>query len=213
MPAAARLDAFGLVAADFTDPEHERLIMIAVAGLIVLGLAMLAITIVWWRGTRSEHEALAPLEVMGERSWMKATFSERRRRLDSVRPPTSDRFLGPAFLADELDLRAARKAAPAGFDDLREHLADASPADPATIREAAPTDAAGTISTGVRSDDTAAATRAPSPPDIAPEALTAGPSEAAGPDDSNDLDTDHLDGDPESSSVIDPLLRGSTSPS
>lgn len=75
-----------IAAGDFTDPKHERLIFLAVGGLALLGAVMVVITVVWWRGTRSEHPSLAPLEAMGRRGWQKAPPAERRRWLDELRP-------------------------------------------------------------------------------------------------------------------------------
>ena len=58
-----------LASSNFTDPEHERLIWLAVGGLLLLGVVLAVVTVVWWRGTKGEHAALAPLEVMGDRSF------------------------------------------------------------------------------------------------------------------------------------------------
>ena len=58
-----------LAASDFTDPKHERLIYLAAGGLVLLGVVLTVVTVIWWRGTKGEHAALAPLEVMGDRSW------------------------------------------------------------------------------------------------------------------------------------------------
>ncbi|MFT3854153.1 MAG: hypothetical protein QM733_15630 [Ilumatobacteraceae bacterium] len=61
-----------LAASNFTDPEHERLIWLAVGGLVLLGVLLAIATVIWWRGTKGEHAALAPLEVMGDRSFAEA---------------------------------------------------------------------------------------------------------------------------------------------
>ena len=73
-----------LLADDFTDPEHERLIYLAAGGLVLLGVVLAVVTVMWWRGTKGEHAALAPLEVMGDRSFDPAD----PRRAD---PPAGER--------------------------------------------------------------------------------------------------------------------------
>ena len=80
----------GHLAGDFNDPTNERIIYLSAAGLVVVGLALLLGTIVWWRRGRQEHPALAPLEVMSARAWEKAPEGDRRRRLDQVRHPVPE---------------------------------------------------------------------------------------------------------------------------
>jgi len=118
----------GIVSATFSDPTNERLIYLSAAGLIVVGLALLVGTIVWWRRGRPEHPVLAPLEVMSTRTWEKAPEGERRRRLDSVRVngvvPGSEEVVRP----DPVDLQALVRSVPQAFDDLREPgVAEAEP--------------------------------------------------------------------------------------
>ena len=107
-----------LAASDFTDPEHERLIYLAAGGLVLLGVLLTVVTVVWWRGTKGEHAALAPLEVMGDRSWNKLTHVEQTRRLETVRTRT-DGDVEPAA-ADPVDLDEALRSFQPGFDDLRD---------------------------------------------------------------------------------------------
>jgi len=107
-----------LAASDFTDPEHERLIYLAAGGLVLLGILLTVVTVVWWRGTKGEHAALAPLEVMGDRSWNKLTHVEQTRRLETVRTRT-DGDVEPAA-ADPVDLDEALRSFQPGFDDLRD---------------------------------------------------------------------------------------------
>ena len=109
----------GAVLSDsFSDPHNERLILIAVGGLILLGILMAAATVIWWRNNRIEHAALAPLEVMGERSWWKGNFAERRRRLDDARGRARDEH-GAEF-GEAVDLSAAHRSFRPGFADLIE---------------------------------------------------------------------------------------------
>src|SRR4051794_9258532 len=110
----------GILSATFSDPTNERLIYLSAAGLVLIGLALLIGTIIWWHRGRQEHPVLAPLEVMSTRSWEKAAEAERRRRLDSVRihgvEPQQDEVVRP----DPVDLEALVRSVPQAFDDLRE---------------------------------------------------------------------------------------------
>lgn len=101
-----------VLASGFSDPHNERLILGAVAGLILLGVAMIVVTVVWWRNNRIEHAALAPLEVMGERSWWKGNFAERRRRLDDARGRAREEH------GETVDLVEAQRSFRPGFADL-----------------------------------------------------------------------------------------------
>lgn len=106
------------MADSFSDPHNERLILIAVGGLILLGLLMAVATVIWWRNNRIEHAALAPLEVMGERSWWKGNFAERRRRLDDARGRAREEH--GTELGEAVDLSAAQRSFRPGFADLVE---------------------------------------------------------------------------------------------
>lgn len=127
----------GVVGADFNDPTNERLIWMSAVGLVVIGVVLLAGTILWWRRSRQEHPSLAPLEVLGSRSWTRATETDRRRRLERVR-------IGGVSVAEEepirpepVDLRELVRNVPAAFDDLRDPGPDAEPA-PAAPAESEP---------------------------------------------------------------------------
>ncbi len=110
-----------LVGSNFNDPTNERLILLSAAGLVAVGIALLVGTILWWRRGRQEHPALAPLEVLGSRSWTKAPEGERRRKLEKVRT-TGAGGAAPEELerAEPLDLEALHRSTPQAFDDLRE---------------------------------------------------------------------------------------------
>lgn len=143
MVAASHLHSLGVVAADFTDPAHERTIYLAAAGLVLLGVVLLVGTVVWWRGTRGEHSALAPLELMGQRSWARAPYADRVRRLESVRVRSDGDPVEPsANQSEEIDLDELLRSFQPGFDDLRDEpvsapvLIDAVPDSPAVVREA-----------------------------------------------------------------------------
>lgn len=110
----------GVVAGDFSDPTNERIIYLSALGLAVVGLALLAGTILWWRRGRQEHPALAPLEVMSRRSWFKAPEGDRRRRLDHVRLAGSESGEVEVARSEPVDLQAMVRSVPQAFDDLRE---------------------------------------------------------------------------------------------
>ena len=145
-----------VVIADFSDPTNERIILLSAAGLLVVGVALLVGTILWWRRGRQEHPTLAPLEVMGSRAWAKAPEGDRHRRLERVRvegrPPGPDE----PVRSEPVDLQALVRSVPQAFDDLREPgaLADddwlswvaALPAeDVAEVGEAPPVDEAAPV--------------------------------------------------------------------
>jgi hypothetical protein len=129
----------GLVAANFTDPAHERTIYLAAGGLAVLGIVLLVGTLVWWRGTKGEHAALAPLELMGQRSWEKAPYTDRIRKLENVRVRSEGDPVEPVVAPpDELDLDELLRSFQPGFDDLRDEqapvLVDAAPEAASVVR-------------------------------------------------------------------------------
>lgn len=120
-PLASGRAVVRVMAGDFTDPENERLVLLAAGGLAVVGLLLLAGTIVWWRNSRVEHPALGPLEMMSARRFAKAADGEQRRLLDQVRPEGA--VLAPVMHHERVDLRAAvarSSASPDNFDDLRD---------------------------------------------------------------------------------------------
>lgn len=117
------------------DPGRTRTVLAAVLFLIAIGVGLLVLAGWLVRSTRVDPEVLAPLEVMGERSWRRADPVWQRRRLDEVRPTEAEPLdpMAPPPLADaEFDLGPRL----GGFDDfddlLRElgiHLEDTSPDD------------------------------------------------------------------------------------
>ena len=124
---------------DFSDPTNERLIYLSAAGLVLVGLLLLIGTILWWRRGRQEHPALAPLELMGARSWMKAPEGDRRRRLNQVRVAGAGGAASERIVGEPIDLRARNRDMPAAFDDLREPgEADVQPEELAAAEPALP---------------------------------------------------------------------------
>jgi hypothetical protein len=107
-----------VMAEDFTDPHNARLVWIASGGLALVGTALLIGTVWWWKNSRVEHPALAPLEMMGVRRFAKAADGEQRRMLDEVRPDGAKPLR--THRPDPVDLRSAAESPDDGFDDLRE---------------------------------------------------------------------------------------------
>ena len=108
------------VIADFSDPTNERIILLSAAGLVVVGVALLVGTILWWRRGRQEHPALAPLEVLGSRRWAKAPEGDRQRRLARVRVAGHQPGPDEPVRSEPVDLQALVRSVPQAFDDLRE---------------------------------------------------------------------------------------------
>lgn len=55
-------------------------------GLVLLGLALLVATLAFWRSAVEDPEVLAPLEVMADRRFARASHERRVDMLNSVRP-------------------------------------------------------------------------------------------------------------------------------
>lgn len=75
-----------IAAADFTDPENARVILLAAGGLVALAVLLTVGTVWWWRTSKVEHPALGPLEVMSSRRWAAAGPHEQEAQLAEVRP-------------------------------------------------------------------------------------------------------------------------------
>lgn len=96
-----------------------------VAGLFLLASAgLVGLTVWFWRNATLESPVLAPLEVMSERRFRKATEEDRARMLDSVRslaaerPMPSEPQLADEWLLEEDDIVEAAGPAPAVIDPL-----------------------------------------------------------------------------------------------
>ena len=116
-PAAA---AFALVAA-VGDPEGTRAVTAIVALLVVLGILLVMVAVWLFRTTRPDPELLAPLEVMGDRSWRRGDPVWQRRRLDEVRPEGAEP-LQPSAAPPELDEAFDLGPVASGFDDLHDDV-------------------------------------------------------------------------------------------
>jgi hypothetical protein len=127
------------------DPGRTRTVIAAILFLVAIGVGLLVLAGWLVRSTRVDPDVLAPLEVMGERSWRGADPVRQRRRLDEVRPDDAEPIdpMAPPPLTDgEFDL-GPKLAGFADFDDLlREygiHFEDAAPDQVATPLEEPPT--------------------------------------------------------------------------
>jgi hypothetical protein len=114
-------------AVSVSDTESTRTILLVVAGLVVMGLLLTAVTVWFWRSTRPDHPVLAPLEVMGDRGFVAKSAFEQRQVLDSVRPegaevqravPVDDALADRGGAA--VDLQRLVVETPTSFDDLIE---------------------------------------------------------------------------------------------
>ena len=73
------------------DTASTRRIQLMAAGLVALAVALIAITVWFWKSTRPDPESLAPLEMMGRKKWRKSDAIEQRHRLDDVRAHVNDK--------------------------------------------------------------------------------------------------------------------------
>ena len=101
------------------DPDGTRTVTSLIALLVALGLALVMVAVWLFRTTRPDHELLAPLEVMGERSWRRLDPVGQRRRLDELRPDGA-RPLAPSAAPPDLDDAFDAGPLASGFDDLHD---------------------------------------------------------------------------------------------
>lgn len=106
-----------VVAAAIGDPDGTRTVTSIVALLVAAGIALLVLARWLIRATRPDRELLAPLEVMGDRSWRRADPVWQRRLLHSVRPADAQplvRGVEPPAIDASFD----DGPSVSGFDDL-----------------------------------------------------------------------------------------------
>jgi hypothetical protein len=107
-----------IVLASVGDPAGTRTVSALVVLLAALGVALVMVAVWLVRVTRPDPELLAPLEVMGERTWRRSDPVSQRRRIDEVRPAGADP-LQPRVAPPDLDEAFERGPDATGFDDLR----------------------------------------------------------------------------------------------
>lgn len=115
----------GLLADSVNDVSSTRKVYLLAVGLAALGIALLIITVWFWRSTRPDPALLAPLEVMGERKFRSLDEFAQQDLLNSVRPEDAQPMRwgvveGESLDGGVIDLEAAARAELKGFDDLRD---------------------------------------------------------------------------------------------
>ena len=96
---AGDADPASLRLSKFRGPDKIHLV---VAGLVVVAVALSAVTAWWWIASRVEHPSLGPLEVMGSKRWRDADDGMRRVRLDAARPDVMLMHCLPAHRGEEV---------------------------------------------------------------------------------------------------------------
>lgn len=107
------------IVATIGDPDGTRTITAIIALLVAIGLALVLLAVWLFKSTRPDRDLLAPLEVMGERSWRRKDPVWQRRRLDEVRPVGAHPLVSIAA-PPELDESFEAGPSATGFDDLRD---------------------------------------------------------------------------------------------
>ena len=109
----------GSFAVDIGDPDSTRTVWAIVALLVVLGIGLVMLAFWLRRSTRPDPEYLAPLELMGERTWRRGDPVWQRRRLDEVRPRGAEPLRRSAA-PPRLDASFDDGPSVGGFDDLQD---------------------------------------------------------------------------------------------
>lgn len=115
----------GVLSDTVNDANSTRNVYLLAAGLAVLGIALVIITVWFWRSTHHDPELLAPLEIMGARRFRRLEGGVQREMLDQSRPADAKpmrwrvrRGVASDEPEPEIDLRENARNAPAGYDDL-----------------------------------------------------------------------------------------------
>jgi hypothetical protein len=77
------------------DTGSSVVVLVVALALVAAGVALAGITVWFWRSTRPDPEALAPLVVMSSKRWRLGNPIERRRALDVARPGAPVAVLEP----------------------------------------------------------------------------------------------------------------------
>jgi hypothetical protein len=108
------------------DPGSTRLVYAMVAGLVLIGIALVLLGVWLVRQTRYDPPVLAPLERMGDVSWRKRDPATQRRILDEVRPEGAEPLAtGTDAPTVDAEFDDASRVVPA-LDDLGPGVAAAS---------------------------------------------------------------------------------------
>ncbi len=120
-----------LLAASNNDASSTRKVYLLAAGLAMLGVLLLVITVWFWRNTRHDPELLGPLEVMSKRKFRSLDGGAQQKLLDDERPAGAEPMRwglvrGDGGPEETVDLSAAGRGLLAGYDDLRDPVAAAA---------------------------------------------------------------------------------------
>lgn len=131
-----------MIAAQFSDPKNARIILMAAGGLLVLAIALVVATVLWWRSSGVEPSALAPLEVMSTRQWWDGDDDSRRELLDEVRGQADEHAdIDAPVEAPRVSAARAQSSSVQSRLDRLEQMGNAVAApEPAAARVAAPVD-------------------------------------------------------------------------
>lgn len=77
------------------DTGSSVVVLVVALALVAAGVALAGITVWFWRSTRPDPEALAPLVVMSSKRWRLGNPIERRQALDVARPGAPVAVLEP----------------------------------------------------------------------------------------------------------------------
>ena len=83
---APRATLCAVLAANFSDPEHARIIYLAAGGLVLMAIGLVGGTVWWWRSSAVEHPALGPLEMMSTKVFRSSDEEMRREIIEAARP-------------------------------------------------------------------------------------------------------------------------------
>ena len=99
------------------------------AVLILGGIGLFGLTIWFWRTSRPEPEALAPLEIMSERAYLKSKGVDRAFLLNMVRPTSTSEDLPVALQHEPVnvapDIRVKKEKKPRLIERKEVPTADA----------------------------------------------------------------------------------------
>ncbi len=111
-----------------SDAGSSITVLVVSLALVALGLALLAVTIWFWRLTRPDPDALGPLVVMSDHDFFQRGPIEQRRSLDAARPGAMviEAPLDAAVveLADAVDVEQQVDPDDDNGNDVAEDLAD-----------------------------------------------------------------------------------------
>ena len=108
-------------------------VLVLVAALVLLGVAMICLTVWLVRSTRRDHVALGPLEVMGDRGFRREDPDARAGRLTGARPDgaPAPAPIVPLESAEEVGAEAPAGELPAPAPDQPPAAGPEAPAPPA----------------------------------------------------------------------------------